>query len=229
MKLLFWNVRHLGAGTDEDRKAALKTVFEGVDPDCALFCELTTTSTYPQYQNLTYRKENPHQLCYGALVPKGDGTLQDFIFPGIFPAYATDAYKAAGFKGGNDFTQLSDRAIASMGQIGPAKVNAYVFHAPGGAGQKAVAFAACSLNDHHKAKPWILLGDLNVEPSKLLASGVGINLGDLVRPTAEPTYLGKKRDKFYDYALSNFPVKVARLRKDPRFHGSDHYPIVIEW
>ncbi|GLV54046.1 hypothetical protein KDH_08950 [Dictyobacter sp. S3.2.2.5] len=146
----------------------------------------------------------------------------------------TDTYKQAGFKGGNDFTNLADRALGFVGNVGG--VDVFVLHAPSG-GQKngpaakAVSFLACSLNEEYGANPWLVVGDLNVEPFDLIQARVGINLVGLIKAPSDPTYIGRKKDKKYDYVLSNVTsgVFVDRIRSSPRGHGSDHYPIIVEY
>jgi hypothetical protein len=225
MRILFWNVRHLGEGTDEARKAAITRVSQSLKPDYTIFCELVTTSTYPPAINLSHRMTNPYQLCYGCM--DAAGTFGTITRADPLP---TDEYMEAGFKGGNDFSELADRALGYVGELGGAHV--YVLHAPSGSGsaQKAVSFVACWLHGQYGADtPWILIGDLNVEPEKLEASGVGIELEDYIIDPGVPTYIGRKKDKKFDYALANFDAAVGRARVSPRFHGSDHYPIYVQW
>jgi hypothetical protein len=225
MRIMFWNLRHLGAGTDEFRKKAIKTVYDGLKPDYALFCELVTTSTFPAPVNLTYRLQNPYQLCYGCLDSAGNNFGLTRSVPTV-----TDVYKEANFKGGNDFTQLADRALGYVGIVGGAHL--YVLHAPsgGGSARKAVSFAACYLDETwgNTAK-WVMIGDLNVEPSPLALSPVGIELGGLIMDPEVTTYIGPTKDKTFDYAMANFDVSVGRARVSPRSHGSDHYPVYAEW
>jgi hypothetical protein len=226
MRILFWNLRHLSDGSDESRKNAIKTFYEGIKPDYALFCELTTASTVPQAQNLTYRKETGSQLCYGCL----DSAGKDVALS-VSELLVTDEYKHANFKGGNDFSNLANRALGYLNKVGG--VHVYVIHAPSGGygrpGRKAMSFIGCFLNKYFGKTPWLVIGDFNVEPDMLSASPVGIQMGDLIKAPSEPTYIGPSRDTFFDYALANFPVNVARVRTSKRFHNSDHYPIVAEW
>ena len=76
---------------------------------------------------------------------------------------------------------------------------------------------------------------------------VGIDLSGLILNTGEKTHIGKLRrirkarrgevgllqgrDTELDYALCNFKnnARIARIRCTPRLHGSDHYPIVVEF
>jgi hypothetical protein len=228
MRLFFWNVRHLSAGSDDARKNVIKGVYEGVKPDYALFCELTTKSTVPQAQNLTYRKENPSQLCYGCLDSAGNNVALT-----ISDLQVTDEYKKAKFKGGNDFSKLADRALGYMNRVGGVYV--YVIHAPAGSdgrpGRKAMSFIGCFLNKYFGKTPWLVIGDFNVEPDMLSESPVGIQMGDLIKAPSEPTYIGPSRNAYFDYVLCNFKdsVSVARVRTSMRLHNSDHYPIIAEW
>ncbi len=229
-RICFWNMRHLSDGTDDSRKNAITTVFKGIKADYTLFCELTTKCVFPAFTNLTYRKESGAQLCYGCL----DSDYDNIILTKYTPD-ATQAFSDAGFKGGNDFTELADRAVGYIGKVNGVAV--YVLHAPSGnkgrPAARALSFLACDLNAKYKANPWMVIGDLNVEPANLLTYSrtVGIAIGDLILTQAEPTYIGKKTNKLYDYALCNFvaSAKIARIKCSPRSHGSDHYPIVVEF
>ena len=113
--------------------------------------------------------------------------------------------------------------------------------------KQAVAFLACHLNYTYKNKAWLVIGDLNVEPEDLVKVPVGIDLSGLILNTGEKTHIGKLRrirkarggevgllqgrDTELDYALCNFKnnARIARIRCSPRHHGSDHYPIVVEF
>jgi hypothetical protein len=82
------------------------------------------------------------------------------------------------------------------------------------------------------ATPWLVLGDLNVEPSGLAGiPNAAINMGNLILRPYEKTYLGPNRNKEFDYAICNFQAQatIRRVRATPRLHGSDHYPILIEF
>lgn len=226
MKILFWNLRRLGEGSDDGRKAAINQVRKSAAPDFTLLCELVSTCTYPPATNLSYRKPNAYQLCYGCIDSKGD-----FIEITRELPLVTDEYRQAGFKGQNDFSQLADRALGYVGQLEDG-THVYMLHAPAGSSsaKKAVSFVACWLHSLYGANErWILIGDLNVEPDALEASNVGIMLEDYIIEPAEPTYIGRNKDKTLDYALANFEATVVRARVSPRFHGSDHYPIIVEW
>jgi endonuclease/exonuclease/phosphatase family metal-dependent hydrolase len=207
---------------------------KNVSADLYLFCELTKKCDFPMSQNLTYRKEDERQLCYGCLDAASKTKELEEVTPLV-----TDAYKEAGYKGGNDFRELTDRAVADAGKV--AGVQIYVIHAKAKSSeaQKIMAFLACYLDDLHKTNPWLVIGDFNVIPEKLRASQVGVNLSDLMRHTrvSEPTFIGKPSlkgrstaRKRLDYALTNVTdARVNRIRCSPRLHNSDHFPIVAEW
>lgn len=227
MKLVFWNVQRLGGGTPQARRQVIEDlVAKRVKPDYAIFCELLQNIDFPTPYNLTYRRENPRQLCYGCIDTNGNSYQLKSYTPS-----ATDDYKKAGFKGGNDFKQLADRSVAYFAKVGG--VDVYAIHAPAGKGsaQKAMSFVACDLNQSFVNKPWLLLGDFNVEPNILASSKVGIDLSSITAAPNEPTKIGKRRDRTLDYVLCNFvgSVSVSRVRCSPRTVGSDHYPILVEW
>lgn len=230
-RITFWNVRHLSAGSDDDRKHAIGSTLKAWKADLMFFSELTPQSVWPPAQNLTYRRANSHQLCYGCL----DNTWTSQPLVRDTPTTTADYEAATSFKGPRDFTELADRALAYFGTVnsGGQQVHIYVLHAPAGKGsaKKAVAFAACYLNQHHGNTPWLMIGDLNVEPDDLASAPVGIQLGDLILAPSEPTKVGRTRDKTYDYVLCNFKdhAKIRTVRTSSRFHGSDHYPVCVEW
>lgn len=233
-KIFFWNVLRLGKGSDKDRAKAIKTVMKGVNANLYLFCELTRHCDFPAAQNLTYRKESDKQLCYGCLDAASQPVGLDEVTP-----LTTDAYKQAGYKGGNNFMDMTDRAVGHAGKV--AGVDIYVIHAKAKSSEavKIMSFLACYLDDLHKAAPWLVIGDFNVIPEKLRNSRVGINVSDLMRYTrvSEPTFIGKPSAlgrsvgrKRLDYALTNIAdARVNRIRCSPRLHNSDHLPIVAEW
>jgi hypothetical protein len=223
-KIAFWNVQRLGAGTDDARKKVLTELATFWKPDLNLYCELTTGSTVPAAQNMTYRKESASQLCYGAVTGAGAHVGLTKYTPLV------DAgYKNAGYKGGNDFTQLADRAVAFAGNIGGADI--YVIHAPAATGIKAMAFIAASMNAHYGGTAWLVVGDFNVIPSVLGAAPVGIDVSSLVRNSGLPTkyYEATKKWSEYDYALANFPVAVKAMRATRWTDYSDHGPILLEY
>jgi hypothetical protein len=225
-KVCFWNMRHLGEGSDGDRKASIKATFSGIGADYTLFCELTGTSIYPKARNLTYRQKNSAQLCYGCLDDEDDDIVIQKYTPLVTPEYTVAKYK-----GGSDFTELADRAVGYIGVVGGVPI--YVIHAPSGGegrpGRKAMSFIACHFNAVRGNNPWLIIGDFNVEPPFLAQSRVGIQMFDLIHAPKEYTYEGPKENKIFDYVLCNFPVNVTRIRASSRGHGSDHYPIVAEW
>lgn len=229
-RLTFWNVRHLSAGSDDDRKNAIQATLKGCKADLMFFSELTTSSVYPAPQNLTYRKTNDHQLCYGCL----NSAWNDVPLTRQIPTSTPD-YRQGAFKGGNDFTELADRALGYYGTVNAygQNIHIYMIHAPAakGSAKKVMAFLGCYLDSVHGANPWLLVGDFNVEPDELASAKVGIQLQDLILAPDEPTKIGKKRDKTYDYALCNFKTHatIKRVRTSARFHKSDHYPIAIEF
>jgi hypothetical protein len=233
-KIFFWNVKRLGKGSDQARTTAIKTVIKGVSAERYLFCELTRQCGFPAPQNLTYRKEDDKQLCYGCLNAASQTVELDEITPLV-----TDAYKKGGYKGGNNFRELTDRAVGHAGNVSGVEI--YVIHAKARASEaeKVMTFLACYLDDLYKATPWLVIGDFNVIPEKLRRSQVGINVSDLLRYTrvSEPTFIGKLSElgrsrvrKRLDYALTNIAdARVSRIRCSPRLHNSDHFPIVAEW
>lgn len=226
-KICFWNMRHLGLGSDQDRKDAIETVLKNIQADYTLFCELTTTSVFPEAnKNLTYRKPTTAQLCYGCIDADEDNIVINKYTP-----FTTPEYEEAKFKGGTDFTQLASRCIGFIGNV--AGVDVYVIHAPsggnGGPAKKVMSFAACHLNHTYGNNAWLIIGDFNVEPDVLESVPVGINLGDLIHAPDTPTYRGPKKNKTYDYVLCNFDVTIKTIKAGARRHNSDHYPITVEW
>jgi endonuclease/exonuclease/phosphatase (EEP) superfamily protein YafD len=221
----FWNVKRLGQGTDQVRAQVLNGLMEYWKADLYVLCELMTTSTVPPAQNLTYRKEDAHQLCYAAW--DSAGTLIN-LTP-VTPTTTND-YKTAKYKGGNDFKGLADRALAYVGRRYGIEI--FAIHAPafGTAGLKAMAFIATYMNDNYKDNPWIVFGDFNCEPDTLAQAPTGINLGDLIRKSGLMTHLSSNgAESELDYAICNFPAKVTGMRSTRWKDYSDHSPILIEF
>jgi hypothetical protein len=99
--------------------------------------------------------------------------------------------------------------------------------------RSAISFAVCSLEAHHGSDPWILIGDLNIEPQMLYDKSldVDIDLEDLISAPDRPTYIGGigGTPSKFDYAINNIGATVTVIRTSARFHGSDQLPILIEW
>ncbi|MGJ4788452.1 endonuclease/exonuclease/phosphatase family protein [Leptospira koniambonensis] len=225
-KVFFWNLKRLGAATEDIIQDKIKARTEENTPDIVFLCELSTKATFPDPQNLTYRKESAYQLCYGCYKnsDKSKGILQKYT------PIATDGYKSAGYKGGNDFTDLADRAVAYYGIVD--KAHLYTFHAPSRHDDvRAMAFLAASLNKLHSRAPWVLIGDFNIDPNLLAKAPVGINLADLILHTREATH---ERGGILDYVLTNIDKESIKLEVRGRFTReleglTDHIPILVEW
>jgi hypothetical protein len=218
----FWNVQRLGASTDQARQTVLNNMMKYWVADLYVLCELTTGCVAPPPQNLTYRKQAATQLCYGSWDANGNVNLT------AATPTATQGYSNSGIKGGNDFTQLADRALAYAGNVGG--VPAYAIHAPAGSGYKAMAFIAAYMNNHYGNNPWIVFGDFNVQPAKLATAPIGIQVGDLIRNSGKTTHVSSKgKETELDYALCNFPATVKAMRWTRWGEYSDHSPILIEF
>lgn len=220
MRLLFWNVQRLGASTDDARRTILGQVLYARAPDHVALCELTTASTIPMHQNITYRHQNPWQLCYGFFDHNGTTQPLARVNPAAGVGYAGQ------FLGGNNFANLVDRALAHAGNIGGYEV--YVIHSPAyqtGA-NRAITFLAHSLATLHGGinvgTPWMVVGDFNVEPhvTSAFVQGFILNSG--------ATYIGGL-PKAYDYVLTNRPGHVGVTTLIPSGPGSDHLAIEINY
>jgi len=224
MQIMFWNVQRLGAATDDARIETIRSIYGRVaGMDYVFLCELTPGCDFPVPQNLTYRRKNSSQLCYGAINCE---TGQSIELEQITP-YPTDDFKQAQFKGGLRFSNFTNRAVGKIILDG---VAVHVYHAPAsGNAKKAVSYLACYLNEHYGRNPWILIGDLNITPEELSTIGVGIELDDLIIPPDAATHISRTRDTMLDYALGNFSARVQRVRCSSRYFVSDHYPIIITW
>jgi hypothetical protein len=200
------------------------------NPDLFLTCELTRACDFPIPQNLTYRRENRRQLCYGALDNDDDIVALDKIYP-----TSTAAYAACAFKGGNDFTQLADRAPgeADSGAIFPA-VDIFVIHAPAtmASGRKAMAYIAAYMQERYAAGgEWIVVGDFNVGPGYLTASGIP-GIGNLIKRSGVATHRSRRSRSGteLDYALTSIAGLTVRAMRYTRWRNlSDHGPILLEW
>lgn len=233
MRIVFWNIQRLGESTPEVRSKAFEYLWRNrlFNPpaDYIFLCELLQGATFPTPQNLTYRKENPYQLCYGCL----DVNFADVVLNTYTPA-STVAYQNVGFKDGNNFANLVDRALGfTLIKYGAQFLHTFVFHAPAckDSATKALFFLVCDLHEKLKGDiPWMVIGDLNVEPGDLVKLGLPFHLSDYIVAPAHPTKIGKTRDKVYDYVLCNFKanVRVQTIVCSPRHLGSDHYPILVE-
>ena len=140
VKVAFWNVRRLGAGSPQSKRDAIEANCVSLrrqKPDCIIFCELVGSAIGGDAngfnvtpQNITYRKKNAHQLCYGCLAQdRHNLTLERPSPPEVRPGYRT---WAASLKGGTDFTDMTNRAVAALpaGDVDGVTVYVYAFHAP---------------------------------------------------------------------------------------------------
>ena len=225
-KITFWNLQRMGAGTDNDRRQAILTTIESLEPDVQLYCELTTASEFPLQQNLTYRRQAVRQLCYAALDKEADITLTR-----VTPT-ATAAYRNAGFAGGNNFTKLASRALAYVDVFDG--VSVYLFHAPASndRAQMVMSFIATALDEH--PDPWLVLGDFNIEPAELKnVSARGIDIDPLIHNSGNATFARDAKRKEYDYALASRGMNVT-VKSDPDCSWftnkiSDHGWISVEF
>ncbi|MFC5699992.1 hypothetical protein ACFPVX_01750 [Cohnella faecalis] len=234
---MFWNLQRLGASTDAEVVTGITAIASAQQANAEGYCELTTACTAMTPHNITYRKETSHQLCYSAR------DYAQLPSPIVYPIptqlaltriepESTAAYEQAGYDGGKNFKNLCDRAPAYVGGGLIGGVNVFIFHAPAHAdsAERAVAFIACYLQDYYTTNPapWLLIGDLNVEPKQLAGSKVGISLEDYIISSGQPTH---KKGKELDYALTNYPnaIKLKRVHANKRFEYSDHIPIVAVW
>lgn len=226
----FWNTRRLGRHTDLARAAALTTISAQRHPqaDLNLYCELTTLCLIPQAQNLTYRRPNRWQLCYGARDNNGLDVPLTRYLPGAGAGYVN-----TGFAGGNYFVALANRAVAYAGNYGG--VDVFLFHAPAQAfaATRAMAFVASSLDAQMTYPHWLLIGDFNVTPFALGPTNIGFQVAQLIRNQNVDTYYNPQTGigSELDYALTNradvgFGRPMRRLRW---MHFSDHAPIFIRY
>ncbi len=217
MRILFWNVQRLGATTDDNRRTIIGNVFYSVAPDLILLCELTTASGTPQAQNITYRRQNPFQLCYGAVDSGGGNIGLTRVNPPAGPGYAGQ------FAGGNDFSDLVDRALAYVGFNN--NYHIYVFHAPANQfeAKRAATFLTYALNAHHAGANWLVIGDQNIEPADLPPF---VNNHAYQPDTA--TFISGM-PKMYDYILTNNYAGFNLRTVVPGGAGSDHLPIVLNF
>lgn len=225
-KVAFWNLERLGVAPDQTRQDAMIDVLATWKADVTLVCELSTKATFPPATNLTYRKQNAHQLCYAAWNNAGAALPLTKVTP-----QSTPEYKSAKQKGGNSFSQLASRALAFAGLVDD--VNLYTIHAPAShMAKKVMAFVGCYLDSHWGSNGlWLVVGDFNVTPEELIAVNTQIDLLSLIRRSKRFTHKSRKTNtvKELDYALANFPCTVKRRPVDTWFDHSDHSPILVEW
>lgn len=220
MKLAFWNMQRLGEN-DTKRTEAIATLVKHYAPNFIFLCELTGTHADGQ-ANTT----NPYTLRYLCLNSAGHPMNLTFASPD-----ATEAWTQARFKGGTNFDNLAPRGLAYIAindQDTGERLFLYMIHGPASNNAiKVASFVACYLDDLHGDNPWIVLGDHNVEPSKLAQAPVGIDMGGLIVAPDEPTH---KRGKVLDYAMTNIEdVAIVVMRRSQRISGSDHNPIIVEF
>lgn len=232
-RIAFWNLQRLGAGTDAARRRGLTTLATYWDPDLMLMCELTTRCVYPRARNLTYRRVGSRQLCYGALDDNDTDVRLTADLPPLAPAYS-----AAGYRGGNNFKNLVNRALgraALMATLGNVRV--FVIHAPAAAASaaRAMAYVAAGIDQRYAGSglQWIVVGDFNVKPQVLGAQPlVGLNINNLISRPYTPTHYYRPTRKFseIDYALTNIRGLTVRSMRLTRWWGlSDHSPILLEF
>lgn len=221
MRIMWWNTYRLGLNTEQARRVGIENSRKqwGTLPEVVIFCELTPTGTNPLPLSFNFRRPTGKQLCYG--VANGDGTLPAPEAKRFEPGPATDCYKDAGYKGGNTFSNLINRA---PGKIDVGGVPVYFLHAPAYASKavKPLNYLACDLSARHGTDPWVLVGDFNIEPDQLRRRLSPANLADLIK---EPDRATHRRGRKLDYALSNMDTLVVTVGAR---HGlSDHNPILV--
>jgi hypothetical protein len=227
-RIAFWNVQRLGAGTDRLRRAGIRTLAAQWNPDLFLTCELTRACTFPIPQNLTYRRANVRQLCYGALDADEESVELRRDEPDL-----TDDYRACAFKGGTDFTRLASRALGfAEPVVRLGNVDVYVIHAPAsmGSARKVMAYIASGIRHRYQAGGnWIVVGDFNLRPGILRAVNIP-NIANLIKSSGQSTHYYRRRGTYseLDYALSNIAGLRVRALRHTRWRGlSDHGPILL--
>ena len=223
-RVAFWNVQRLGANSTGAPAAVLRKLLGYWQADLYVMCELMTTCVNPVPQNLTYRRTSARQLCYGAYDNASNNVVLTSFTPG-----PTVGYNNAGYKGGSNFRNLADRALASLGPIGNTNVLGYAIHAPASNNaEKVMAYIASYMNATHGGnQSWLVFGDFNVDPVILGNAPIGINVFDLIRRSGTATHDSGSE---LDYALSNVTnMSVQAMRSNRWDDHSDHSPILIEF
>ncbi|MFC7545832.1 hypothetical protein [Plantactinospora sp. GCM10030261] len=220
MNIMWWNLQRLGATTQQVRTRPIELVHGTIPAHLYVFCELTPECVAPSPQQYVYRRRNGRQLCYGVI----GRNLQNPPCVRYTPA-PTACYSNAGFKGGNDFTNLADRAPGHTVLTDGTPL--YYLHAPASTNTaiRAMTFMACDLIARHGAAPWLMVGDFNVEPDRLRARAPQ-PIGRLIKKTGLPTHLGR-HPRELDYVLSN--IRDVEITHWSGLGVSDHKPILVTY
>jgi len=180
-KILFWNVKRWGDGSDTDRhkfrEKYVQYLIEQHQPDIFLFCEITSSLTLKS-DNVELEKigavvkRDPKlrgaQLGYGALYLNDDLLNDDghivYEIPHLLDKFSLSNHPA--IKTSSQFDLISKRKVIQITDYGGVKL--FLYHANASSrASDLVAWISYSLFRDKHIKNFVLIGDFNCEPATL--------------------------------------------------------------
>jgi len=182
LKIGFWNVERLGKGTSAASKSvianAIEWFFDHEDVELFVLCEITSSTTVTSSADTDMaidkvgtirrrvKKAASAQLGYAFVAKDGDfgGVASLVDIENFDETYEFRTHK----KSGNSFKNLSKRGVLEFNRLFNG-VDVYFFHANSSAhAPYLVAWVAEALRRRVAGKyPFVLIGDLNCQPSEL--------------------------------------------------------------
>ena len=241
-----WNQRRSGAGSSKAKTEYCKATIRRMKPRVMVATEVTTkkqrTGSFDfSAQNITNRKANPAQLCFGAI--NGDGN-EVKLTPHV--PQSTAMYTALNFGGSNLWRNLADRGIGHyrddvvQNNTTLFTVDNFFFHAPSGGSKgakpskaaRAISFLLSDLVEHGKTNGfnyWIVLGDMNVSPDQFDAWTNKVFAAYMVR-SGQVSFFNRKTSSELDYGFTNIEgAWLDTYRRSTRATNGDHHPVSLSF
>jgi len=257
MNIAFWNVQRLGKATSDAAKAvvanAIDDFFDNRDVSVVVLCEVSSDTTVSADSAKEYKISKIHaatrrgrrkasaQLGY-TVISRGDTGFEPRAYevPAYKDVFGFDPWK----KGGGSFSKNSKRKVLEFASLCD-DTDVYFYHANASDLSKHLVpwvAEAIRLRTEKHNYPFLLIGDLNCEPTELEVSLKSYEAPNYKKTgwagKFKVTYGGKTHNahhgclKTLDYVIGKANEAVTVSTIDTRDFGNledhpDHLPIIV--